>query len=319
MTDRRQFLRVACAAPLAVTGLVACAPTRPLVIGIHPWPGYEPLLLARDFGWLPPLAQLEEGGNAGDSIAGLRAGRLDAACLTLDEVLSVRAGGLPLTVVLVLNESVGADVVLARPGIRSLADLKGRRLAVEKSAVGGIVLKKLLAAAGLRMEDLHLLSLPVDRHLDLWRRNEIDAAISFSPYADYLVREGAVRIYDSRQFPQTIFDTLAVRGDHLREHAATLRATVAAHLRALDHLRVNREDAMRRIAARRKLRFEEVEAGYAGLHLPDLMANRRALSASGSLSGAAGTLAAFMVENGLLPGPDNLAGLTTDAYLPRQN
>ena len=118
-----------------------------MAVGIHPRPGYEPLLLARAFGWLPDGVRLREGHTAGDSVAALQAGELDAATLTLDEVLAVRASGIALTIVLVFDSSVGADMVMARPSIRALADIAGRRVAVERGAVGEIVLQKLLEAA----------------------------------------------------------------------------------------------------------------------------------------------------------------------------
>jgi NitT/TauT family transport system substrate-binding protein len=71
--------------------LAAPAPRSPSVF--TPGRGCQPLLLARDFGWLGEAVVLHEGSNAGDSIAGLKDGKLNAACLTLDEVLSVRASG----------------------------------------------------------------------------------------------------------------------------------------------------------------------------------------------------------------------------------
>ncbi len=147
--NRRQLIQALLALLGPSLGLSGCARATPVTVGIHPWPGYEPLLLARDFGWLGEAVVLQEGSNAGESIAGLKDGKLNAACLTLDEVLSVRASGVPLTVILITNESVGADVVLARPDIRTPAELKGRRIAVEQGALGSLVLQKLLAAGGI--------------------------------------------------------------------------------------------------------------------------------------------------------------------------
>lgn len=318
ISRRRLLLRLPIVTLAAAFGLPGCSRPGPFRIGIHPWPGYEPLLLARNFGWLPEQVVLHEGGTASDSMRGLREGRLDAACLTLDEVLTLRAGGVPLTTVLVMDESVGADVVLAQPEIRAPAELGGKRLAVERSAVGNIVLQHLLAAAALQESDLHLVDLPVDRHIDLWQKREIDAAISYPPYASHLRRLGAVPLIDSRQFPQTIFDVLAVRSDRLGAHATSLRATLAAHFRALDHLRQSREDAFRRIGTWRRLSLEEVQAGYAGLHLPDLAANRRLLAGAGPLAGAAQRLVDIMMTGGSSAMLDALAGLVSDAYLPRQ-
>ncbi len=58
--QRRRFLGLALAAGFASGGLSGCWSRPPLTFGIHHWIGYEPLYLARDFGWLPESV-LEEG------------------------------------------------------------------------------------------------------------------------------------------------------------------------------------------------------------------------------------------------------------------
>ncbi len=74
--------------------LAACSPAKPLAVAVHPRIGYESLYLARDFGWLPAGVTLHAGHAAGDSLAALKAGTVDAAALTLEEVLLPRPDGL---------------------------------------------------------------------------------------------------------------------------------------------------------------------------------------------------------------------------------
>ena len=290
-----------------------------MAVGIHPWPGYEPLLLAQAFGWLPEGVRLREGQTAGDSVAALQAGELDAATLTLDEALAVRASGIALTIVLVFDSSVGADMVMARPSIRALADIAGRRVAVERGAVGEVVLQKLLEAAGLDEAAVTVLDIAPDRQLDAWRAGEIDVAIGYEPFSSLLGREGARRLFDSRHFPGLIFDVLAVRRDRLAVRRAQVEALLAGHFRALAHLRVNREDGLRRIAAWRGLSFDEAERSYAGLNLPDVAGNRSYLDTSGArgILRAARELNALMLRAGRIKVADDLVGLIDPGFLPR--
>ncbi|MHB1374710.1 MAG: ABC transporter substrate-binding protein [Thauera sp.] len=318
--QRRTFLfRLAALAAGAAGAGSGCAPDVPLTVGIHPWPGYEPLYLARAFGWLPDYVHLREGGAASDSVAAMKAGELDAAALTLDEVLAVRASGVALTVVLVFDVSVGADAVMARSGIEHVADIAGRRIAVERGAVGELVLYNLLGAAGLTEADVTLLDIAPDSQLEAWRRGEIDVAIGYEPVTSLLGREGARRLFDSRQFPGVIFDVLAVRSDRLAVRRDQLDALLSAHFRALDHLRVNREDALRRIGAWRGLSLEEAERSFAGLNLPDLAGNRAYLDLTGTrgILKSARELNALMLRAGRLPAADDLVGLIDPSSLPR--
>jgi NitT/TauT family transport system substrate-binding protein len=316
--QRRAFLLRLAALAAGSAAVAGCTSGGPITVGIHPWPGYEPLYLARAFGWLADGVRLREGQTAGDSVAALQAGEVDAAALTLDEALSVRARGVALTIVLVFDSSVGADMVMARPSIQALADVAGRRIAVERGAVGELVLQKLLEAAGLDEADVTVLDLAPDRQLDAWRAGEIDVAIGYEPTSSLLGREGARRLFDSRQFPGVIFDVLAVRSDRLAAHRAQVDALLVGHFRALTHLRVNREDALRRIAAWRGLSYEEAERSFAGLNLPDAAGNRSYLDATGArgILRAARELNALMLRVGRLTVADDLVGLIDPSFLP---
>lgn len=295
-----------------------CAKKRQLVVGIHPWIGYETLYLARGFNWLPPTVRFYESKDATDLLLALRQGKLDAVCLTLDETLRARAEGIPLSVALVFDASAGADALLARPSIPTLGGLAGKRLGVEQNALGSLMLTKVLEAAGLRATDLTVLDLPIERQVSAWRRQEVDAVISFEPTSTLLMREGAHVLFDSRQLPETIFDVLAVRTDRARNQRAALAGLVAAHFRGLAHLQSNRDDAVYRIAARQGIQPDEVQRALSGVLLPSIAGNRAYLTGPDSrLLLGARTVSGILVQSGVLKKDDALEGLVSPAWLPR--
>ena len=305
---------------LALTGLsavlAACAPQEPLRIATHPWIGYESLCLARSLDWLPPGAALRHGQSSADSMAALRAGEVDAATLTLDEMLQVRASGVPLTAVLVFDSSSGADVLLARTGIERLQDLAGKRIGYEPTAVGALVLSEVMTQAGLADDAVTRIELPVREQPAAWRRGSVDAVVTYEPTAAELQAEGAVRVFDSRQMPDTIFDVLAMRTDRLEGREATLRRVNDTHFRALGYLRQNRDDAVYRIAAHQRVTADDVRRALAGVTLPDLDGNRYALGRGSRFASATQRLHRLMLARGLLVAPDTLADLSRTDYLP---
>jgi NitT/TauT family transport system substrate-binding protein len=204
-----------------------------LKVGVHPWIGYESLYLARDFNWLPGNIELLEGGSAVASLDGIRRGELDAAALTLDEVFTARSEGVALTIVAVFDVSAGADVLMVKPGISNLNELAGARIAVEHSALGALMLAKVLTAAGLSREAVEIVNLAVDEHVAAWQAGSIDASICYQPIASKITDEGGRRLLDSGDFPDTVFDVFAVRPSVLRKSPQLITDLLSGHFKAL--------------------------------------------------------------------------------------
>ena len=316
---RRSFLQLSLqlSAAAAMTGsLVGCARPSPLITGVHPWIGYETLYLAEEFDWLPATVQLTKGRAARDSIDGMLAGELDAAALTLDEALRVSAAGVPVRVVAVTNVSVGADMVLARPEITELSDLVGRAVGVELNGVSGVVLLAMLERAGLSTEQISVVDMPVSEHLEAWHQGVIDVSVGYKPVASRLEEAGAIRLFDSSEIPDTIFDLLVVRREAERKKPDAIADLVRGHFRGLQHLVRNRHDAVYRIATRQGVSPEAVREAMASVMLPQLPANRSYLAAGGRVEEVAGRLANMLAQEGLIDTVPDLDNLCTRDYLP---
>lgn len=295
---------------VALTGCVA-EPPEPLRIGTNVWPGYEPLYLARDLGFLDEdLARLHESPSATEVIRAFRNGSLDAAALTLDEALLLLESGMDVAVVLVMDVSDGADTVIARPGIESVIDLRGRRVGVEATALGAFMLSRALQRAGLVPAEIEVLPMPIDEHLRAWRDGRVDALVTFEPVSGILLDEAAVLLFDSSMIPGEIIDLLVVRRN-IVEHAPERVAKVLdAWYRALDHLHAAREDAAERIVRRLGTTPDEFLQSLSGLHFPSREENARFLVGSPpALAETAHRLHDLMRELDLLSEPVDWARL----------
>jgi len=178
---RSVFRALILASGLALAGCGADNPGA-LRVGTNLWVGYEPLYLARAIGALPgDQVRLVELPATSDVIHALRGHTLEAAALTLDEVLSQVASGVDLRVVLVLDESNGGDVVIGHPGMRGLYDLKGRRIGYENTAVGALMLDAALRAGHLTPADVTLVPVTPDRHVAAFTTGDVDAVVTFEP------------------------------------------------------------------------------------------------------------------------------------------
>lgn len=314
--DRRRFLTLGSLAMLPLAG--ACRGEGPLRVSYHPWIGYETLYLAQQFDWLPPQVTLTRRNSASESFEALRQLRADAAALTLDEVIRAREEGLDLAVVLVFDVSAGADMLLAREDIGNIRELRGHRVGVEGSAIGAMLLERILEAGGLTRGDIEVVDLPINAQLAAWQDGRIDAVVTYEPTASHIEAAGGVRLIDSRSFPDSIFDVLAIRRDRLDGCRGTLRELTAAHFRALDHLRLNRQDAIYRIGHVQRIPPQTVRRALGGVLLPDRTANARYLAHESGLVAAARELHEQLYPDHS-PGDVVNDSLATDDCLPPED
>ncbi len=316
--SRRRFI-TALGSSILVPFLPGCFHTEnPITIASHVWPGYEFMFLARREGWLPQKGlTLLETGSATDSITALKSGKADGAALTLDEVLRVRGDGIPLTVVLVFDVSAGADAVLARPGINKPADLAGKRIGFEHSALGELMLYKLLEAGGLAAESVTKVPLTPDHHAQAWKEERLDAVITYEPELTKIEAAGAHRIFDSFSVPGIILDVLAVKTSVLNNRSKALEQLALGHFKGLHHLKANRQDTVHRIAPRLGIPAQNVLDAFRGLELPDTRTNLAYLGGSDPrIITAARTLTGLMLKAGLLKQDSGLANICSDKYIP---
>lgn len=200
----------------------------PLVMGMNGWVGYDPLVLARDRNLIDTTQiKVVELASSSEAMRGFRNGLIDAAALTLDEALRLANEGQDLRLVAMLDASAGADAVVAREGIDSLPALRGKTIAVERSAVGALMLTRLLQDAGLRPADVNVLNLEASLHLEALTNGRADAAITYQPLADALKKAGFKIIFDSKGLSDQLFDVLVVRASTLQERPGQVDALIA--------------------------------------------------------------------------------------------
>lgn len=291
---------------LLAMSLGACtqesAKQAPLRVGTNVWPGYEPLYLARDLGYLNELpVKLVEYSSASEVIRAFRNGAIEAAALTLDEVLLLDASGLEPRVVLVMDISDGGDVIIGRPGIERLADLSGRRVGVEETALGAYVLSRALELHNLKPDDIEVVSLEVAEHEAAYRSGQVDAVATFEPVRTKLLASGGHLLFDSREIPGEIVDVLVVRKRYLEQHGEVVSGLLEQWFATLRYEQQQPQDAALRISKRLGTTPDEFLDSLEGLKVPSHAENLLHLAGNApQLRQAAEKLHQTMRAHGLL-------------------
>ena len=88
----------------------------------------------------------------------------------------------PLVCVLVMDDSQGADGIVASKDIQSIADLKGKSVAVLRAASSQFYLNVLLKEAGLSEADIEVVDLTPEDAGEAFLLQEVDAAVTWEPW-----------------------------------------------------------------------------------------------------------------------------------------
>lgn len=283
--------------------LSACTDSqRPLRVGSNQWLGYETLYLARSLGYFEGKNIELVGLNSATTVThAFQNGILDVAALTLDEVLTLMQTEQDLRIILVMDTSNGADALLAAPSVTGLAGLKHRRVGVENTAVGALVLVAALADAGLTVSDVDVVPLTVDKHFRSFTEGEIDAVVSFEPVISQLQKLGAKTLFDSTKMPGQIIDVLVTRQAVIDNRSPALEALVQQQFKALAYLEAEPEKSVALISPRMGATTEALMQGYKGIMLPSREGNRELMGGlNPPLMNSAKKLVPLMIKEGLL-------------------
>ncbi len=285
----------------------------PLRLGTNLWIGYEPFYLARERDALAAdKVRLIEYPSSMPVIDAMRNGLIDAAALTLDESIALQQQVRDVRLVAVLDISAGADMLLAKPEIRNLADLRGQRVAVENLATGAYLLMRALQSAGLSTREVTIEPLSADQHEAVMLRGEVAAIVTYQPIASRLIGRGYQRLFDSGQIPGEIIDVLAVRERTLREQPRQLAYLLQSWRIGLQHLQRNRQQAIRQMMPRQRLSPEQIASVLNELQFPAPEQAAAMLKPGSTLTTAESRLRQHMLQSGLLPVGQTILPLRLD-------
>lgn len=211
------------------------------------WVGYGPFYIARDKGYFK-----EEGvdvkliimENTSLKMGALMAGKIDAVASTADEFPIYMKPGKLLHYILAVDNSKGGDGIVSNKDIKSLADLKGKKVACEEGSVSQFFLNALLREIGLTQQDVKMINMTATDAGVAFVANRVDAAVTWEPH----LSQGAATdhghvLISSSQKPGLIVDVVAVRPDIAQQREAELKAFVRAWDRALKFVKQYPDEA----------------------------------------------------------------------------
>jgi NitT/TauT family transport system substrate-binding protein len=296
--------------------------TTKVTIGFSAWPGWFPWQVAQEQGLFAKNkvdVELKYFDSYTDSLTALSTGNLDANSQTLNDTLSSVSGGAEQTIVLVNDNSTGNDQIIARPGIASVADLKGRKVAVEQGTVDHYLLLLALRKAGLSESDIQLKPLLTDAAAAAFLAGQVDAVGAFAPFTTTaLGLAGSKALTTSKDFPGAIPDHLVFTRDFVKGHRDQVQAVVQTWFDTLDWIKANPDKAVDIMAKRAGVSAADYRTYDAGTTIFTREQNLAAFQSGGTpanLDYQAKSIAQFLVASKLVDTAPSLDGLFDPTFV----
>lgn len=319
-------------AGVIASSLVGCSTSTPTAseapvrIGYSAWPGWIPWKVSEEKGLFTaagvPVTLTWFDGYL-DSINALNAGQLDCNSQTLGDTLSSVAGGADLQVVLTNDISSGNDQIIAGPGIRSVADLKGKKVAAEEGTVDHYLLLLGLKKARISETEITFVPLETGAAAAAFAAGKVDAVGVFAPFTTQaLKRPGSTTLFSSKDFPGAISDHLVCNRDFVAKNPEKVQNIVNAWFATLRQIKAEPGPSLAILAKRAGVSEADYKAYDAGTTIYSLEQNRQVFqpgTTMTSLPFAAEQISAFLQAVGLAKTAPTLNGLLEPKFVKAAN
>lgn len=306
MRIRERFVAATIAAiGILTTGSLEAGPLR---VGYSDWPGWVAWEIALEKGWF------EEAGvdiqffwmDYVASMDSYVAGNLDGVCMTNGDALVTGATGKPSVAIIINDYSNGNDMLIARPGIASVKDLKGKKIGLEEGFVSHLFAIKALEMNGLSADDVEIVNTPTNETPQVLASGAVDAISAWQPSSGQALKtvSGATALFTSKDVPGIIYDLLYVSAESLEENRDEWAKVVGVWYRVVEFINdeAHFDEALQILAKRVSLKPEEYEPFFEGTYILSLQESIESWKKTDELSsifGSSELVNTFNVEYGV--------------------
>jgi len=288
----------------------------PLKIGYSDWPGYVAWQVAIEKGWF------KEAGvdvkfdwfDYSASLDAFTAGKIDADSTTNGDALVTSAGGAKNVMIMLTDYSNGNDMIVGKPGVKSLKDLKGKKIGLETGLVEHLLLLDGLQKAGMKESDVTIVNTKTNETPQALASADIAAIGAWQPNSGQAMKlvPGSKPIYTSAQAPGLIYDVLIVSPTSLSSRKDDWAKVVKVWGKVVAYINdpKTQPDAIKIMSARVGLTPEAYKPLLKGTRLLNLAEGKAAfVKADGlkSLYGSTKIADDFNVKNAIYKEPQDLS------------
>lgn len=253
---------------LALAASTAYVNAEPLKIAYSDWPGWTPWAIAIEKGWLKDIDVKFEWMDYVASLDAFAAGKLDGCSMTNGDALAIST---PSKCIIINDYSNGNDMLIAKEGIKSVAELKGKKIGLETGFVPHLLVLKALEDNKMKEGDVEIVNTPTDQTPQVLKTGAVDAICAWQPSSGTALREnkGSTAIYTSANCPGLIYDCLFVTPETYKKDKETWNKVIAVWYKVVDYMKdeENTDEVLKILAKRVSVSPDEYEPFLEGTYI----------------------------------------------------
>jgi NitT/TauT family transport system substrate-binding protein len=269
--------------------------SEPLKIGYSDWPGWVAWEVAIEKDWFKE-AGVDVKFEWFDYVASMdafAAGKLDGVGMTNGDALVIGSTGAKSVMFMVTDYSNGNDMIIAKPGINSVKELKGKKIGVEVGFVSHLMLLDALEKAGLTENDVELVNVPTNETPQVLASGDVDAIVAWQPSSGQALLSvpGSKAIATSKDAPGLIYDMYVASPSSYANRKADWEKVVKVWYRVVDFVNnpKTQPEALSIMSARVGLTAEEYAPLLKGTKILSLEESKVAFKKADGLSSIYGS------------------------------
>lgn len=320
--------RLALLLPLCALALNGCFTKQPhgtdaektvFKINVDTWIGYAPLYLAQEKGFFDDIdVQIVTTPDVAQRKLILERGENQAIAETVDQLVLDHSQGIHSVAVTGMDFSNGADGIVAVDSVKTIQDLKGKNVLVQKNYASQALLDYLLQEAGIPFDDVHYVDTEAGAAGAAFAAGKADVAVSFEPWLSKAKeRAGGHILLSSKDAPGVIVDILSVQEQYLKEHPEVVAKVVRGWFRAVEEWRANPAASNAVMAGYYSVTPEEFAEQVEGLKWPSLEENVAYFDAKSpsNIYGIADTFVSIFLKTGQIESRPDLSSAVDASVL----
>ncbi len=314
---RRAALTFSAFALATVAATTAHAQNTPVAIGMSGWTGFAPLSLADKAGIFKKhgvdveIKMIPQK----DRHLALASGAIQCAATTVETHVAWNANGVPITQIVQLDKSYGADGLAVRGDVKTFADLKGKTIGVDAPGTAPYFgLAWMLKKNGMTLKDVKLTTLSPQAAAQAFVAGQNDGAMTYEPYLS-TVRANPDKgkiLATTLDYPM-VTDTLGCAPKWLKDNPKAAQALVDSYFEALEMIRKEPEKSNELMGSAVKQTGEQFAKSSAYLRWQDKSANQKFFS--GELASFSKEAADVLKEIGVIRQVPDVTAIYDARYL----